>query len=588
MVAEGLRRLPGIRFEQVTVPTGDALPRMDVPVFVGFASKGPIGTPVAVEDADGFTTAFGPDAVLAWDSGRGTEVRSHLGPCVRSFFANGGLRCWVLRIAMPPGGWQELGPEVFLDPDLRFVGVESLLAEADYLRYQAESPRSLDGIHAALSIEEATMIAVPDAMHVTTSLTPAAVHEEPLPDETPATPPEPGFHSCATAPGAIPDLDAHPLDDDPHAIDLEWTASAEASTTTEIEERFGAIDDPGEVIYAGVLRNLRLRGLSPGDRWFRARYKRAGLAGPWSDLVPVASAGAPAVQPATAAGHLTHSDVAAEGSAGLMEIQRAVLAICAARGDLFAVLSLPGHLRERETVAYMRALRSNPAGAEGNPVPSLPDRAWSYGAVYHPWVVGAATGGVSDVTVMPPDGAFCGIYARRAIGRGAWIAPANETLNGMVALAPRMARASWQSLQDAHVNVIRHEPRGFLAFSADTLSDDPDYRPINVRRLLILLRRYAFARGMTHAFEPNSGSFRRRVQADFEAMLGSLFTRGAFAGATPRSAYQVVTDDSINTAQSSDQGKFIVELRVAPSLPMRFLTVRLLHAADRALALVEA
>jgi phage tail sheath protein FI len=92
---------------------------------------------------------------------------------------------------------------------------------------------------------------------------------------------------------------------------------------------------------------------------------------------------------------------------------------------------------------------------------------------------------------------------------------------------------------------------------------------------------------MTHVFEPNSGSFRRRVQADFEAMLGSLFTRGAFAGATPRSAYQVVTDDSINTPQSTDQGRFVVELRVAPSLPMRFLTVRLLHAADRALALVE-
>ena len=70
-------------------------------------------------------------------------------------------------------------------------------------------------------------------------------------------------------------------------------------------------------------------------------------------------------------------------------------------------------------------------------------------------------------------------------------------------------------------------------------------------------------------------------------MLGSLFTRGAFAGATPRAAYQVVTGESVNTAQRADQGKFVVELRVAPSLPMRFLTVRLLHAADRALALVE-
>jgi phage tail sheath protein FI len=275
--------------------------------------------------------------------------------------------------------------------------------------------------------------------------------------------------------------------------------------------------------------------------------------------------------------------------AGLLEIQRALLAMCAARGDLFAVLSLPGHFREQETKDYMAALFARPGAGEDDGVvaPPLPERAWSFGAVYHPWIVGAAAGPRADATLMPPDGAICGVFARRAIGRGAWVAPANESLNGIVALAPRISRSSWQPLQGARVNVIRHEPRGFLAFSADTLSDEPDYRHINVRRLLILLRRYAMARGMRHVFEPNSGAFRRRVQADFETMLGSLFSRGAFAGETPRTAFQVVTDGSVNTNQGIDAGRIVVELRVAPSLPMRFLTVRLLHAADRALALAE-
>ena len=43
----------------------------------------------------------------------------------------------------------------------------------------------------------------------------------------------------------------------------------------------------------------------------------------------------------------------------------------------------------------------------------------------------------------------------------------------------------------------------------------------------------------------------------------------------------MVTDNTLNTPASVDQGRFFVELRVAPSLPLSFLTVRLLQAADR-------
>ena len=52
-----------------------------------------------------------------------------------------------------------------------------------------------------------------------------------------------------------------------------------------------------------------------------------------------------------------------------------------------------------------------------------------------------------------------------------------------------------------------------------------------------------------------------------------------------KARFQVVTDDSLNTPQSVDLGRFIIELRVAPSLPMRFLTIRLLQTSDRTQAL---
>src|SRR5205823_9998066 len=54
---------------------------------------------------------------------------------------------------------------LFLDPQLRDTDTETLLAQADYIRYQSPAPRKLTGIHAALEIEEATIVAVPDEVH---------------------------------------------------------------------------------------------------------------------------------------------------------------------------------------------------------------------------------------------------------------------------------------------------------------------------------------------------------------------------------------------------------------------------------------
>ncbi len=100
---------------------------------------------------------------------------------------------------------------------------------------------------------------------------------------------------------------------------------------------------------------------------------------------------------------------------------------------------------------------------------------------------------------------------------------------------------------------------------------------------MILLRRLALRLGADYVFEPNNGTFRRLVQRGFEAMLEQLFMRGALAGNTASEAFQVVTKSYLNTPQSIDQGRFIVELKVAPSQPLTFLTVRLLQSNDRAL-----
>lgn len=93
-------RLPGIHGETVPRPVAEALPRMDVAVFAGFAVRGPCHRAVAVDSVAAFEAVFGGDLPIALDPAEGTMLRANLASSVRAFFSNGGIRCWVVRLAM--------------------------------------------------------------------------------------------------------------------------------------------------------------------------------------------------------------------------------------------------------------------------------------------------------------------------------------------------------------------------------------------------------------------------------------------------------------------------------------------------------
>ncbi|HZI18158.1 MAG TPA: hypothetical protein VEY09_06125 [Pyrinomonadaceae bacterium] len=91
-------RLPGVYFLPRRAGRGGGLPTLDVAGFVGFAERGPLDLPVAVEDPDTFAAVFGGDLPLARERG-GHTVSANLRTSVVSFFANGGRRCYVVRVA---------------------------------------------------------------------------------------------------------------------------------------------------------------------------------------------------------------------------------------------------------------------------------------------------------------------------------------------------------------------------------------------------------------------------------------------------------------------------------------------------------
>jgi hypothetical protein len=399
-----------------------------------------------------------------------------------------------------------------------------------------------------------------------------------------------GFGSEGELFGTLPapEWEPTPLASEDAEVLLQW-APVKGATAYELQEAAQPDFTMATTIYQGAETRFWVKRRDNGQSYYRVRALREEFS-PWSVTVWTE----------VPASHLRWAVKPTDTYDGgdLFAVQRALLRFCAARGDLLALLSLPGHYRPDEALAHVAALSGRGgenvftgSGKEVRvaPLTSGEQRALTFGALYHPWVaLGGERRGDAVTLFSPPEGVVGGTVAARAIARGAWVAPANEPFRGVVSLDPVITREGWSRLFDAQVNVLRQDPRGFMVLSADTLGRETDLRPINVRRLLILLRRLALREGMTYVFQPNDAAFRRRVQHKFEQVLGDLYTRGAFVGDTPAMAYQVVTDNSVNTPASLEQGRFIIELRIAPSRPLAFLTVRLVQTDQQGVTIQEA
>jgi hypothetical protein len=492
-------------------------------------------------------------------------------------------------------GLHSFGDAVFLDRELRRHGTESLADAAEFVRWQAPAPRALTGIHALYDIDEATIACVPDAGHRRWTHAPQATPAQaPLNEDDrlspPASPPEPAaeFRDCTLhelVPAPVLVLDPPP--DQAGGFTLRWTAVDEQGAAYVLQESTDSLGwSRPRTVYAGPRREIRLVGRTSGTYFYRVRATAGPNVSRWSDGV--------AVETARPRDYVLEDEAHYRPDV-MLAVQRALLRMCAARGDMLAVLSAPEHYRGAAAIAHADRLRatSDPAHAQPPPlglavVLPLEDgerRALGYGALHHPWLVLSRPDRGEDVRRVAPDGTVSGVISRRARARGAWVAPANEAFEDVVALVQPEPRDALAALQDAQVNELRQEPGGFVCFCEDTLAPDSDVRPINVRRLLSLLRRVALLEGSRYVFEPNDPVFRRGVERGFGEVMQLLYRLGAFTGATPEQAYRVGVGEPPNTAQSIAAGRLIVELRVAPSRPLAFLLVRLRHGAERGLTL---
>ncbi|WP_098026323.1 phage tail sheath family protein [Streptomyces sp. st115] len=255
-------------------------------------------------------------------------------------------------------------------------------------------------------------------------------------------------------------------------------------------------------------------------------------------------------------------DIDAEG---VKTVQLAVISHCEQMGDRVAVLDTPPGMNAQR----VRTWRNEDAGYDSR-----------YATLYYPWVkvFDPASGRNS---LVPPSGHVAGVWARSDGERGVHKAPANEVIRGAVDLEIRLSKGEQDLLNPIGVNCVRAFPgRGIRIWGARTLSSDPAWRYLNVRRLFNYLEESILLGTQWVVFEPNDDRLWSSIRRNVTAFLTEEWRRGALFGRTAEEAFYVRCDRSNNPQESIDLGQVVCEIGVAPVKPAEFVIFRLSQFSD--------
>jgi hypothetical protein len=228
-----------------------------------------------------------------------------------------------------------------------------------------------------------------------------------------------------------------------------------------------------------------------------------------------------------------------------------------------------------ENMRYRFAILDSPETIEKGGVDKLPKpRDSKYGAYYFPWV--EVYDPIRGNIFMPPSGYMAGIYARSDGERGVHKAPANELVRGALGLKYNITRGEQDILNPKGINCIREFPnRGIRVWGARTISSDPSWRYINVRRLFNMVEQSIELGTQWVVFEPNDHRLWKRITRDISAFLLRLWRQGALFGQTPEEAFYVKCDEETNPPEVIDAGQLIVEIGMCPVKPAEFVIFRI-------------
>lgn len=199
----------------------------------------------------------------------------------------------------------------------------------------------------------------------------------------------------------------------------------------------------------------------------------------------------------------------------------------------------------------------------------------TYGALYYPWV--RVIDPLSQREMYaPPSGFVAGIFARNDINRAVYKAPANEVVNLAVGFERFLNKSQQEVLNPEGINCFRFfEGRGMRLWGARTISSDPEWKYVNLRRYFIYLERSIDKGTQWAVFEPNGEQLWANVRRTIEDFLLNEWQNGALLGDKPDKAYFVKCDRSTMSQNDLDNGRLVCLIGVAPLRPAEFVIFRI-------------
>jgi phage tail sheath protein FI len=236
-----------------------------------------------------------------------------------------------------------------------------------------------------------------------------------------------------------------------------------------------------------------------------------------------------------------------------------------------------------ENNRFRFAVTDGPANT-GDPTSLDPrsSRDTKYAAFYFPWITVSDPRSGARVDI-PPGGPVLGIYARTDNTRGVYKAPANETVAGALDVRYDINQRTQEVLNPRGVNVIRRFPgRGIRVWGARTLSSDPLWKYVPVRRLFIFIESSIYNSTQWVVFEPNDYKLWARVNQTVTLFLRTQWREGALLGLKEEEAFSVSVGRETMTEDDILNGRLIIEVGIAPVRPAEFVIFRVFQKTQEA------
>lgn len=250
-------------------------------------------------------------------------------------------------------------------------------------------------------------------------------------------------------------------------------------------------------------------------------------------------------------------------SESMLAVQQALIEHCQQLADRFAVLdSNPGEpWFGADSVEFQRRGLDSDRG---------------YAALYAPWLRVVPSNDGPPILV-PPSGHVCGIFARSDALRGVHKAPANEIVNGALAVERRLSLIEQGQLNLMGINIVQVFQDGSrpILWGARTTATDTNWQYVNIRRLFLFLEE-SIQEGIRWAvFEPNNLALWQKLRRTLTDFLTRQWRDGALFGAKAEDAFYVRIDEVLNPFSEQQLGRLHIEIGVRPSYPAEFIVVRI-------------